>query len=68
MVKETPVLIVEDQQQRLVPLWTGGQRVVDEQHELLPVSDIRWRVVVVWGDPIRLKSLKFGSIHDRAGN
>jgi len=40
VVKEPAVLVVEDQQQRFLPRWTSRQRVVDEQRELLPVSDI----------------------------
>jgi hypothetical protein len=41
VVEEPAVLVVEDEQERLVPLRAGGEGVVDEQCELLPVSHRR---------------------------
>ena len=41
------MLVIEDDQQRFLPLGAGGQRVVDGEHELLAVLDVRRGVIVV---------------------
>ena len=47
VIEEAAVLVVEDDQERLFPLRAGCERVVDGEHELLAVPDVRGRVVVV---------------------
>jgi hypothetical protein len=41
------VLVVEDDQQRFLPLGAGGQRVVDGEDEFLAVFDVGGGVIVV---------------------
>jgi len=47
VIVEAAVLVVEDDQHRLLPLRAGRERVVDREHEFLAVLDVRRRVVVV---------------------
>jgi hypothetical protein len=47
VIEETAVLVIEDDQQRFVPLRAGGQRMVDGQHQFLAVLDVGRGVVVV---------------------
>jgi hypothetical protein len=41
VIEEAAVLVIEDDQQRFLPLGAGGQRVVDGEYELLAVLDVR---------------------------
>ena len=47
MIVEAAVFVVDDDQQRAVPLRTGHQRVVDGQNQVLAVFDVGGRVVIV---------------------
>ena len=60
MVEEAAVLVIEDDQKRPLPLWAGGECVVDGEHELLAVPDVRWRVVVVCLESDRVEVAEVG--------
>jgi hypothetical protein len=51
VVVEATVLVVGDDEQRLVPLRAGPERLVHVLDETLPVGDVVRRVVVVGGGP-----------------
>src|SRR5262245_65805656 len=47
MIEEAAVLVVEDDQKRLVPLRARRHRMVDSQNKVLAALDVRGRMVVV---------------------
>jgi hypothetical protein len=47
VVVEATVLVVTDDQQRVIPILGLRECVVELQNELLAGEDVRWRVVVV---------------------
>lgn len=54
MVVEAAVLVVGDDEQRLVPLWAGPQRLVDLLDEHLALVHVVRRVVVVGRGDLRV--------------
>jgi hypothetical protein len=47
VVEEAAVLVVGDHEQRLCPLRTRGERVIQLQHQRLPERNVRRGMVVV---------------------
>uniref|UniRef100_J3N9D1 Uncharacterized protein n=1 Tax=Oryza brachyantha TaxID=4533 RepID=J3N9D1_ORYBR len=55
VVEEAAVLIVGDDEQRLVPLRAGAERLVDLLDEALALRDVVGRVVVVAGEELEVE-------------
>ena len=68
MIEEAAMLVIEDDQQRFLPLRAGGQRMVDGEHEFLAVLDVRRAWSSLGWKPMGLKLLKFGSIQATDGS
>jgi hypothetical protein len=47
MIEEAAVLVVEDDENRLLPLWARRQRVINRKGQVLAIVDIRRRMVVI---------------------
>lgn len=55
MIIEAAVLVINNHEQDFVPLWTRSQRFVHLFHELLPLSNVVGRVIVVAGQMRQLE-------------
>ena len=59
MVKEPAMFVISDNQKCLIPLRTSPQRLIHLLNQLLPVSNIMRRVIVVRGQSLEIEIPRF---------